>query len=167
MPISIDSMKTPHHEWVHTQFVRKWSTTNAYGGGGNRWPRSLKSCLWLCECFGIQCFGIGGNTNYEVCEGKYLVFWSKTRSSNFFLILETQAPFYSSRILSTISHVMFEQNHATFDTILRMTTRIVGQLAKMLGLQQNNGRTFHPFWVDFVVGNSYKLQKLGLEGKTS
>jgi hypothetical protein len=52
--------------------------------------------------------------------------------------LEAQAHYYSSRILSTISNVMFEKNHATFDTILRMTTRIAGQLAKMLGLQQNN-----------------------------
>jgi hypothetical protein len=58
--------------------------------------------------------------------------------------LEAQAHYYSSKIFSTISHVAFEKNHATFDTVLRMTTRIVGQLAKMLTLQQNNRKTFHP-----------------------
>jgi hypothetical protein len=96
-----------------------------------------------------------------------ILFFEAKQGLLFFLILEAEAHYYCSMILSTISHVAFEKNHATFDTILRMTTRIVGQLAKMLGLQQNNRRTFHPLRVDFVVGNSYKLQKLGLEGKIS
>jgi hypothetical protein len=73
-----------------------------------------------------------------------ILFFEAKQGLRFFKILEAQAHYYSSRILSTISHVVFEKNHAIFDTILRMTTRIVEQLAKMLGLQQNNRRPFHP-----------------------
>ncbi len=68
----------------------------------------------------------------------YILFFEAKQGLLFFLILEAQVHYYSSRIFSTISHVMFEKNHATFDTVLRMTTRITRQLAKMLSLQQKN-----------------------------
>lgn len=52
-----------------------------------------------------------------------------------FLVLEVHAYYYSSRILSTIGQLTFEKNHTTSTNISRMTTKIVGQLAKMLSLQ--------------------------------
>jgi hypothetical protein len=57
-------------EPVHCNFVKICLTTNASDRRESRWLGSLKSCLWLCECLGIQCFGVGGNISFRVCEGK-------------------------------------------------------------------------------------------------
>jgi hypothetical protein len=71
MAISAYSMKTPHHQQVHSNFVRPWLITKACIRGGSRQPRLSQISLCLWEGFGLQ------TTSFEV-------FRSQTRVIVFF-----------------------------------------------------------------------------------
>jgi hypothetical protein len=76
----------PHimYGFIHN-FVKICLITNTFNRRENRWPRSLKCCLWLYECFGIQCLVVWGNTSFGVCGNKKKKIWSKVRSYIFCL----------------------------------------------------------------------------------
>jgi hypothetical protein len=84
---------------------------------------------------------VQGNTSFGICGSNFILFLKQSKVL-YFWFLEAHNHYYSSRIISTIGQLMFEKI-ALLHQHIKNDQRIVKQLAKMLGFQQDNQRTFH------------------------